>query len=523
MGVAREDLEAGGRCPVPPFPLTPGQVDQAAVRTAAAGVKEGDAPPSEDAIREWIARRAKEEYQESVTVWEVILGSVGIDNAGACWCVNELRDRVVHFVRHIATIMYLEASPAYQQGTTLAAHQREFMVRIFAEKDQGRAGALGDDAEAIMAVIEDGTCKRMREKLTIICAPIRLFHDVLTAVDEHLHEAGKVNGEMAGWRESRMCIELGIDLEWITACVGYYKQLVAAGVGDPTARWHTRWGIKKEFWTRTKKKYVEVQKDKELEPPAVTAEYLAELGMELSEGEMSFIKSCRQKLAVSSAAGYGTCADADELPWTTGDMDWEITPGSPLAELADAAGLRLCASTSGTTHLLLSIARLFGFGEAKLLLLRLAAVGWLIPQHHSLLEVLIGSSEHVGPAALEAGPDVFSHLLPPDFRFVIPQGPTVTAASFRVEIEKEMSGTGDIKFNHLASMTGARAAYLHSFNTYRTNWPAHWVSPAGQARIAAQFAGGTAPSASADAAPAGVSSSTSAGGDFVSIAPPIAT
>ena len=84
--------------------------------------------------------------------------------------------------------------------------------------------------------------------------------------------------------------------------------------------------------------------------------------------------------------------------------------------------MELRASSSGTTFTILTIARYLGMEGDKLQLLRLGALAFLVPQHHSFLEVLLGSSQLCGSYSPAAGPDCWSNLLPQAFHFDVPSG-----------------------------------------------------------------------------------------------------
>jgi len=161
---------------------------------------------------------------------------------------------------------------------------------------------------------------------------------------------------------------------------------------------------------------------------------------------------------------------------------WDIVDGCELACAAAAAGLPLRASSSGTTFQILTIARYLGVPAEEMPLLRLAAVAFLCPQHHSFLEVMLGASEYCGAGPLAAGADCWQHLLPRDYCFQLPGGGgAVTRDSLNAEIEAEMRGVGDI------SAAGALSDYAQLLGKYRSAWPVQRLSPDNLRKIAARF------------------------------------
>mmetsp|Transcript_7741 Transcript_7741/g.23219 ORF Transcript_7741/g.23219 Transcript_7741/m.23219 type:complete len:239 (-) Transcript_7741:233-949(-) len=202
---------------------------------------------------------------------------------------------------------------------------------------------------------------------------------------------------------------------------------------------------------------------------------LAALDMGLSPAESTFAARLR-------AAAPAAAADADAMPWFSGDVRWDIVDGCELACAAAAAGLPLRASSSGTTFQILTIARYLGVPAEEMPLLRLAAVAFLCPQHHSFLEVMLGASEYCGAGPLAAGADCWRHLLPRDYCFQLPGGGgAVTRDSLNAEIEAEMRGVGDI------SAAGALSDYAQLLGNYRSAWPAQRLSPDNLRKIAARF------------------------------------
>mmetsp|Transcript_30636 Transcript_30636/g.100971 ORF Transcript_30636/g.100971 Transcript_30636/m.100971 type:complete len:244 (+) Transcript_30636:157-888(+) len=117
-------------------------------------------------------------------------------------------------------------------------------------------------------------------------------------------------------------------------------------------------------------------------------------------------------------------------------------------------------------------------------LLRLAAVAFLCPQHHSFLEVMLGASEYCGAGPLAAGAACWRHLLPRDYCFQLPGGGAVTRDSLNAEIEAEMRGVGDIKDFRMNKTVGN---YAFAFDKYRSAWPAQRLSVDNLGKIAARF------------------------------------
>lgn len=97
-------------------------------------------------------------------------------------------------------------------------------------------------------------------------------------------------------------------------------------------------------------------------------------------------------------------ADLQVLRDHGGDV-WRVRPESNFAKRADEAGKPVVAGPSGSTHRLMSAARLLGPGCREALgiddegalkeLIRYAAYGYLVQdRHHSMLEVNLGAAAH---------------------------------------------------------------------------------------------------------------------------------
>ena len=85
-------------------------------------------------------------------------------------------------------------------------------------------------------------------------------------------------------------------------------------------------------------------------------------------------------------------------------------------------------------------------------------------------------------------------MLPPDFTFCVPSGPTVTRESFNAEVRREMEGKGDIQADLLAT---TKTEYANDFAKYRSVWPAHWLSVQRQKELSVEFDADPKPKAAA--------------------------
>ena len=474
--------------PIPPCPLEPGKISDSVVA------------PSDDKRRVWISDQARTDYAAACRVFELILSSVAYDNAGVVWVVNELRDRVVKLIREMAELELREATTPDGPSPTFVTDR---LARTFANSSNSGFGAFGDEATAVHALLEDGTRCRLREKLGVslkceeLCAALDSIAALLPSTKEGLSAPSKSataeETEMDGWAESRLCLQLGIDLAFVSERRSRYLEACESGEITPVAdgaslwdAWVQKWSRRGEVWTRRQGEFR--QKTKEADgtaQPVIDAAFLKGLDVGLSAPETSFSHILAERKR-NAAASTTSIADPERevVPWHTGDMCWEVVPGSDLATAAEQALLGLRASSSGTTFTLLIVARYLGMTGDKIHLLKLAALAFLAPQHHTFLEVMLGSSEFCGTGTLEAGSECWTSLLPPDFSFQVPSGPLITRESFNAEVRREMEGTGDIRADVLAA---SQTGYAKDFAKYRAQWPSYWLSVEHQRHLAAEY------------------------------------
>ncbi|EOD09806.1 hypothetical protein EMIHUDRAFT_465372 [Emiliania huxleyi CCMP1516] len=378
-----------------------------------------------DELAEYVAREARREYTEASQIFELVVASVAYDNSGVTHVVNGLVDRAVAFVRAIAT---REHEDSGGDPEALAAAVDAFVLKTFSTSDYaGGFAAFGSDPDAVRDLLADKTEDRLREKVGELCLEALLAGSLAAAAIDAKEEGWGV----AGGEEEALARFLGIDFT-------FYCERRAL-----TPNVDGLWG------THT----------------------LAALDMGLSVAEFSFTSRLR-------AAAPAAAADADAMPWFSGDA-----AGLPL-RASTAAGLPLRASSSGTTFQILTIARYLGVPAEEMPLLRLAAVAFLCPQHHSFLEVMLGASEYCGAGPLAAGAACWRHLLPRDYCFQLPGGGAVTRDSLNAEIEAEMRGVGDIKDFRMNKTVGN---YAFAFDKYRSAWPAQRLSVDNLGKIAARF------------------------------------
>lgn len=365
--------------------------------------------------RAFVAERCRQDYKQAGKVFELILASVAYDNAGVVWVVNELRDRMVKLVREVAELELRESTSAQDQDP--AAYVANAIIVAFGNASGGGFAAFGDDAASVNALLEDGTRSRLREKLGVCCNQCERMCAALDAIGQLLPasraeltnksaEAGDEDQEMAGWAESRLALQLGLDLEFVSARRVRYLEAVEKGEATPLGPeaslwdgWVLRWSRRGEIWTRRQGEFREktaTDESVQASQPVIDEAFLTGLDLALSAPERSFSHVLASKRKAAAAAeGKNSLADpeAEVVNWMTGDLVWSIVGGCDLEAAAEAACLGLRASSSGTTFTLLTLAQYLGMSGAKLHLLKLAALAFLVPQHHSYLEVMLGSSE----------------------------------------------------------------------------------------------------------------------------------
>lgn len=349
-----------------------------------------------------------------------------------------------------------------------------------------------------MALLNDGTRGRLREKIG--CCMI--FPSIIEAIDavKEMLDVGEEEGdqgEIAVFQESRRCLQLGLDLQYINS--------LQAGEGV-TAEMHGMdlWYRKLEHWTWRQQQFREKHSADDEEQALVTTSLLANLDMSLSSAETEFGKRVHARRQEQHAQQQAGEAGVDEKqlwrcgledPWLmTGDTTWKITRGCELERVCTAAGLGLRASSSGTTHAILRTARLFGMSDDAVLLLRLAAVSFLCPQHHSLVEVMIGASEFCGDEALRSGAGIWRRLLPEGYSYVPPSGgrdkPSrggIDTAELIARLDHERLGEGDINWTKLAGGSSEYVNVKGGIDKLRRHWPDHWLGEVNQREWAEAF------------------------------------
>jgi len=435
-----------GLCPILPLPLS--------ISAVRAALGEG----CSDELAAFVEREARREYTEASTAFELVVASVAYDNSGVMHAVNGLLARVVAFVRAVAARKHEEGGG----DTEAEAFVEEFMAKTFSTSGRGGGfGAFGSDPEAVRDLLADSSEERLREKTGVVNQEALLLA-ALEATDAREEGWGVAGGE-----EEALARQLGIDFAFF--CERRALTPLVDGLWG-------KWFVKQEGWTARQLEFRTLASEASQERATRVHEgTLAALDMGLSPAESTFAARLR-------AAAPAAAADADAMPWFSGDVRWDIVDGCELACAAAAAGLPLRASSSGTTFQILTIARYLGVPAEEMPLLRLAAVAFLCPQHHSFLEVMLGASEYCGAGPLAAGADCWQHLLPRDYCFQLPGGGgAVTRDSLNAEIEAEMRGVGDI------SAAGALSDYAQLLGKYRSAWPVQRLSPDNLRKIAARF------------------------------------
>ncbi|EOD29261.1 hypothetical protein EMIHUDRAFT_463001 [Emiliania huxleyi CCMP1516] len=429
-----------GLCPILPLPLS--------ISAVRAALGEG----CSDELAAFVEREARREYTEASTAFELVVASVAYDNSGVMHAVNGLLARVVAFVRAVAARKHEEGGG----DTEAEAFVEEFMAKTFSTSGRGGGfGAFGSDPEAVRDLLADSSEERLREKTGVVNQEALLLA-ALEATDAREEGWGVAGGE-----EEALARQLGIDFAFFcerrapaaSSEDGHGIESIVAQLSSPSIR-RALTPLARQLEFRTL-----ASEASQKSATRVHEGTLAALDMGLSPAESTFAARLR-------AAAPAAAADADAMPWFSGD----------------AAGLPLRASSSGTTFQILTIARYLGVPAEEMPLLRLAAVAFLCPQHHSFLEVMLGASEYCGAGPLAAGADCWQHLLPRDYCFQLPGGGgAVTRDSLNAEIEAEMRGVGDI------SAAGALSDYAQLLGKYRSAWPAQRLSPDNLRKIAARF------------------------------------
>ena len=88
-----------------------------------------------------------------------------------------------------------------------------------------------------------------------------------------------------------------------------------------------------------------------------------------------------------------TAYPAGALAMTEGRYGKHPTPGHPWVQAAERAGVPTSAGISGTTYILMSFFQDLGGRAGQADAMRLACIGYLVPQHHAFVEVMAAAQE----------------------------------------------------------------------------------------------------------------------------------